>query len=440
MTAISTVGFRINSAEQLLESVSEPASTVLYVSYGKNTPWANDSLPNTAVDRLSDTNEIWRNLIAGKKVTGNDVTLVAKRFTWTSGTVYDQYDDTSSSLYDGNTKFYVITSNYNVYKCLYNNNGTSSTIEPTYTSAGVNSTEADGYIWKYMYTLNTKEIQRFLSFDWIPVKTLTLDDGSAQWQVQQAATDGAIDIVLVSNSGIGYTNSSNILVTISGDGSGANATAYVNTTSNTVANIVVTSRGTGYTFATATISGGAGSGANARVIIGPYGGHGYNPSYELGAKNVMIDTLIEGSEGNELVTSNDFRQVSVIKDPIIYGSSNVFSNSIFTQTLTLALAGSGPEYVTDEFVYQGSSIASSTFKGRVLYWDSANSIMELTEYTGSATATTLNGQTSGGYRYITSIINPTLKSRSGQVIYMDNMTPVTRAPDQTENIKIVIKF
>ncbi len=440
MTAISTVGFRINSAEQLLESVSEPASTMLYVSYGKSTPWANDSLPNTAVDRLSDTNEIWRNLIAGKKVTGNDVTLVTIRYTWTSGTVYNQYDDISSSLYDANTKFYVVTSSYNVYKCLYNNNGASSTIEPTYTTASTVSTEADGYIWKYMYTLNTKEVQRFLSFDWLPVKTLTLDDGSAQWQVQQAATDGAIDVILVSNSGTGYTNSSNIVVTMSGDGSGANATAYVNTTSNVVANIVVTSRGTGYTFATATVSGGAGSGANVRVIIGPYGGHGYDPSYELGGKNVMIDTLIEGSEDNELVTSNDFRQVSVIKDPIIFGSSNVFSNSIFTQTLTLALAGSGPEYVADEFVFQGSSVATSTFKGRVLYWDSANSIMELTEYTGSATATTLNGQTSGGYRYITSIINPTLKSRSGQVIYMDNMTPVTRAPDQTENIKIVIKF
>jgi len=439
MTAISTVGFRINSAEQLLESVSEPASTMLYVCYGKSTPWANDSLPNTTIDSLANTNEIWRNLIAGKKVTGNDVTLVSKRFTWTSGTTYDQYDDTSSILYDGNTKFYVITSNYNVYKCLYNNNGANSTIEPTYTSPGTTSTEADGYIWKYMYTLNTKEIQRFLSYDWIPVKTLTLDNGSAQWQVQQAAIDGAIDVILVSNTGTGYTNSSNITVTITGDGTGANATAYVNTTSNVVANIVVTSRGTGYTFASATISGGGGTGANARVVIGPYGGHGYNPSYELGAKNVMIDTLIQGSEDNELVTSNDFRQISVIKDPIIYGSSNVFSNSIFTQTLSLALAGPS-EYVTDEFVYQGSSIGTASFKGRVLYWDSANSIMEVTEYTGNPTTTTLNGSTSGGYRYITSVINPTLKSRSGQVIYMDNMIPITRAVDQTENIKIVIKF
>ncbi len=67
MTAITTKNLRINSAEQLLESVSEPAATVLYVGYGKNTPWANDSLPNTATDSVSDRDDVWRNLIGGKK-------------------------------------------------------------------------------------------------------------------------------------------------------------------------------------------------------------------------------------------------------------------------------------------------------------------------------------------------------------------------------------
>lgn len=439
MTAISTIDFRINSAEQLLESVSEPASTLLYACYGKNTPWPNDASPNTAIDRISDKNEIWRDLIAGKKITGNDISLVTKRFNWIANTVYQQYDDASGSLYDANTNFYVLTSNYNVYKCLFNNNGANSTIEPTYTTSST-STEADGYIWKYMYTLNTKEIQRFLSYDWLPVKTLTLDDGSAQWSVQENAIDGAIHVILVSNSGSNYTNTSNLVVTITGDGSGANATAYVNTVSNTVANIVMTSVGTGYTFATVAISGGGGSGANARAIISPFGGHGSNPLYELGGKNVMFDVLISGSEDGSLVTTNDFRQISIIKDPIKYSSSNAFSNSLFTQYLTLAIAGSGPEYIDDEYVYQGSSLSTSTFSGRILKWDSANNLMRLTEYTGTPTTTTLNGLISGANRYITSTVNPNLKNRSGQVLYIDNITPVTRSTDQTENFKIVIKY
>ena len=104
------------------------------------------------------------------------------------------------------------------------------------------------------------------------------------------------------------------------------------------------------------------------------------------------------------------------------------------------MAGSGPDYIVDEYVYQGSSLASSTFSGRVLQWDSANNLLELSEYTGSPTTTTLNGQTSVAYRYITSTISPDLKNRSGEVIYIDNIIPITRASDQTDNFKIVIKY
>lgn len=440
MTAITTKSIKINSAEQMLESVSEPSSTMLYIAYGKNTPWPSDSSPNTAVDSVSDKNEVWRNVIGGKKITGNDITLAVRRINWSNDTPYAQYDDRANNLYDENTNFYVMTDDYNVYKCLYNSNNLNSIVKPTYTSFNTNSTEADGYIWKYMYTLNTKEIQRFLSDDWLPVKTLTLDDGSAQWAVQSAAVDGAIDVILVSNSGSNYTNTSNVLVTITGDGVGANAVAYINTSSNVVSNIVVTSRGTGYSFATVSITGGGGSGANARAIIGPYGGHGKDPVYELGGSNVLIDVLIKGNEDSLLNANNDYRQVSIIKDPLAFGTSNIFSNSIFSQTLTLALAGSGPEYVDDEYVFQGGTLATSTFSGRVLNWNTTTGIMKLTDYTGTPTTTTLNGQTSGAYRYITSTINPSLRNRSGEVLYIDNINPVTRSFDQTENFKIVIKY
>lgn len=442
MVAITTKNIRINSAEQFLESVSEPASTILYLSYGKNTPWPIDTTPNTTIDCVSHRNEVWKNLIAGKRITGNDITLAIKRVDWSANTKYDQYDDLANTLYNDNTNFYVLTDDYNVYKCLSNNNGANSTFKPTYTSFATNSNEADGYVWKYMYTLNTKEIQRFLSTSWMPVKTLTTNDGSAQWYIQTSAIDGAIDVIAVSNGGINYTNSSNITITISGDGSGASAIASINAISNVVSNVTVTSRGSGYTYATAILTGGGGSGANLRPIIGPYGGHGKNPVYELGGSNILIDALIKGTENGKLVANNDYRQISIIKDPISYGSSNTFSNSIFNQTLSLSISagGGGSEYIVDEYVYQGASLSTSTFSGRVFNWDSANNILRLTEYTGNPTSTTLNGQTSGSNRFITSVINPDLKNRSGEVIYMDNIQPVTRTVDQTENIKIVIKF
>ena len=440
MTAITTRNLRINSAEQLLESVSEPAATYLYVAYGKNTPWANDSLPNTAVDTTSDRDDVWRNIIGGKRVTGNDITLAIKRVNWTTNTVYQAYDDTSSTLYDANTQFYVMTDDYNIYKCLYNNNSANSTVKPTYVQASFSSTEADGYIWKYMYTLNTRDRQKFLTNEWIPVRTLTIDDASQQYAVEQAAVDGAIDVILVTNGGSNYTNTSNVTVTISGDGSDATAVAYVNTISNTIANVVVTTRGTGYTTANVTVSGGGGSNASLRAIIGPQGGHGKDPVYELGGSNILMSVRIDGDEDGALIANNDYRQVSIIKDPLIYNSSNAFTNTVFSQTLTLAIAGSGPDYVSDEYVYQGASLASATFSARVLSWNTSTNIMKVTEYTGTPTTTTLNGQVSGANRFITSISNPNLKNRSGQVIYIDNITPVTRVDDQAEIMKIVIKY
>lgn len=440
MTAITTRNLRINSAEQLLESVSEPAATYMYIAYGKNSPWANDSLPNTAVDTTSDRDDVWRNMIGGKRITGNDITLAIRRINWTSNTTYQIYDDTSSTLYDANNQFYVITDEFNVYKCLFNNNSANSTVKPTYVQASFSSTEADGYVWKYMYTLNTRDKQKFLTNDWIPVRTLSLNDGSQQYAVQQAAVDGAIDIIIVTNGGSNYTNSSNVVVTITGDGSNASAIAYVNTVSNTIANVVVTNRGLGYTTATAKVSGGGGSDAALRVIIGPQGGHGKNPIYELGGSNILTSVRIDGDEGGALIANNDYRQVSIIKDPLIFNSSTPFTNTVFSQTLTLAIAGAGPDYISDEYVYQGASLESSSFSARVLSWNSTTNIMKVTEYTGTPTSTTLNGQVSGANRFITSVSNPDLKNRSGQVIYIDNITPVTRTNAQAEIMKIVIKY
>ena len=440
MTAITTRNLRINSAEQLLESVSEPAATYLYVAYGKNTPWANDSFPNTAVDTISDKDDVWRNLIGGKRITGNDISLAIKRINWTTNTVYQIYDDTSSTLYDANTQFYVITDEYNVYKCLYNNNSANSTIKPTYVQPSFTSTEADGYVWKYMYTLNTRDRQKFLTNDWIPVRTLTLNDASQQYSVQSAAIDGAIDIILVSNGGSNYTNTSNIVVTISGDGANATAIAYVNTISNTIANVVVTTRGTGYTTANVVVSGGGGANAALSAVIGPQGGHGKDPVYELGGSNIILSVRIDGDEDGALIANNDYRQVTIIKDPLIFGTSNAFTNTVFSQALTLTIAGAGPEYLSDEYVYQGASLSTASFSARVLSWNTTTNIMKVTEYTGTPTTTTLNGQTSGANRFITGVSNPNLKNRSGQVIYIDNISPVTRTDDQAEVMKIVIKY
>jgi hypothetical protein len=41
---------------------------------------------------------------------------------------------------------------------------------------------------------------------------------------------------------------------------------------------------------------------------------------------------------------------------------------------------------------------------------------------------------------IASIISPDLEPFTGEILYLENRRPITRAPDQTEDIRIVMEF
>ena len=117
------IKFRVNSAEQFKESVSEPTpNTNMYLTYGKVDAWANDANADIANTSVSTEYQIWSNMIGGKKIIGYDISHVVRRFNWSAGTSYASYDHRNANLYDGNTNFYVVTSDYNVYKCIGNNN------------------------------------------------------------------------------------------------------------------------------------------------------------------------------------------------------------------------------------------------------------------------------------------------------------------------------
>ena len=433
------INFRVNNAEQFKESVSEPTpNTNIYLTYGKVYDWASEPTPNTAVATACTEYEIWSNMIAGKKLLGNDISHVIPRFNWTANTKYIAYNHKDPNLYDGNTQFYVLTSDYNVYKCLSNNNSANSTVEPSAINTEAPTETEDGYIWKYMYTVTDADLIRFTTSNYIPVRTLTGYDGTLQWSVQQNATEGAIYYIAVSNSGSGYTNTSNILVTISGDGASAEATANINVTSQTVSSIVLTDYGQDYTYATVTITGGGGTGAQATAMMSPPGGHGANPIYELGGSALMFNPIIRGTEEDQLPATNDIRQIALLKDPLISEGTARSSNLVVLQAQTLTLIGSD-DYQEDEYVYQGT-IDAPTFSGRIVSWDSANGIATVINTYGTPTSQALIGQTTTTSRFVSEVVSNELKPYSGQIMYVNNASPITRDPDQTEDYKIVLKF
>ena len=486
MPAIITNKFRIHNQEQFVESFSESASNVYYLGIGRPQAYAtatrpdsrtdnagSDSAPLTPVDSIGDEFYHFDDMLAAKKVATSDISIVIPRRNWATGTVYDYYrhdygnrvtggtstqtaNSGATSLFDAT--FYVMSSTFNVYKCLDNNSGANSTVEPTGTSSSILTT-GDGYKWKYMYTLSATQQSNFLSTDFMAVATNST--------VSSAAVDGAVNIVKIKTAGSGGTNGTHTGVPIRGDGSSGVATVTVS--GGAVTAVTVTTPGTGYTFAyirnADIVTAGATSlsGSELDVIIEPKGGHGKDAVKELGGFFVMMNTNFEAGEtsnSGDFTTANDFRRVSLMRD-IFSGGSAASANTLRGTKAVLVTSPSGT-FTADEEINQATTGAV----GKVVEWDSANNILyyiqtrfndegcdtngNLTAFSGtntitgqssSASATPSSSSTTVDSIVFTSGYNAgEIDADTGDVMYVENRSPITRAADQTENVKLIIEF
>ena len=195
-----TNSYRLHAAKQIIESLNESANTVYYMFAGKHTDIANSSIPQP-YDSVSNTYiSVYDNMIFGKRVGVNDVCLMIDRNDYVSGTVYDMYDD--QQPFSKNSYVIVNAGTYShVFKCLFNNNGQPSTYEPTFSDTDATDElyeTSDGYIWKYMYSVDSTKVSKFATEDYFPLV--------ANSQVKAAAIPGAISTIKVVTAGKGYNN------------------------------------------------------------------------------------------------------------------------------------------------------------------------------------------------------------------------------------------
>ena len=485
MAAIITNKFRINNAEQFVESFSEASPETYYLFIGRAHAWASDAdvqgntiaegtdaSPPTPNDDVTSEFYNWDDMLGAKLIASTDVSRAIPRRNWTTGTTYDMYEHNISSsnasasgatnLFD--STYVVMNSSYAVYKVIENDGATASTVEPTSTSNSIFST-SDGYRWKYMYSLTSAETLNFMSTDFIHCST----DST----VSAAAVDGALDTALIVAGGSSYTTSSGSTISaipIRGDGS--SGVASVTISSGAVSAVSITTAGTGYTYAyitnadiiAATNAGGAGSGANINVIIPPKGGHGSNALKELGAFYVMLNKSLVGVEGtSDIGVGNDFRRIGLMRNPTNFGTTTVASASTRRQLYAAVFSSVSGTFAADEEINQASTGAV----GKVVEYDATNKLLYWyqtrfpdvgTDANGNATAfsgaNAITGQTSSasatpntssstdvnGVSITSGYSNPELAADSGDIIYVEERSPITRASDQTENIKLIIEF
>ena len=486
MPAIITNKFRIHNSEQFQEAFTEASGNTFYLGIGRPQPFGTstrgdgrtnnegtDALPVTPADNENTQNFTYDDMLACKKVASTNAGFVIPRRNWTNATVYDYYRhdygeyitgtttaQTSNSgavtLYDAT--FYVLSAARNVYKCLDNNSGGTSTVEPTGTSTTILAT-ADGYKWKYIYTLTAAQQAEFLSVDFMAVGT----NGT----VNAAAVDGAINVIKIKTAGSAGTDGTHASVPIRGDGS--SGVCSVTIASGAVTAVTVTTPGTGYTYAYIKLAdinaagGGALISTELDCMIEPKGGHGFNAVQELGGFFVMLNTSLEGTESansGDVTVANDFRKVSLIRDPKSGGTAA--SAATLRATSAVVGASSNLTFSVDEKISQASTGAV----GKVVEWDPTNKILYYIQprhndegvdtngnqtafsgtniITGADTNATLTPATTTGTVNSQTFSNGYSSSEidhgSGEIVYVENRAPITRAADQTENIKLIIEF
>ena len=162
--------FKTDLIEAIRSMVSQSNDYYLFVS--RATPYEDDSTTTAVVE--SDTNppaskdssrfgyDAIRNMLFMKRIRPYNLRLVVPRIDWTYGTAYTAYSETADLT---DSDYYVLTTDYNVYKCMGSNG--ASQIMPTGKSTEV-ITLSDGYKWKYIYTI-PEDYLGHLTLDYIPV-------------------------------------------------------------------------------------------------------------------------------------------------------------------------------------------------------------------------------------------------------------------------------
>ena len=178
MSAIINNSFRKFNADNFITSFG---TNKIYLMIGKNTAWSgassgeytetspSDSAIPVPIDTAVSPYLHHNDMVAAKLITSTSVSHILKRVNWTTGTVYVEYDHLQDDIIDQD--FFVFTDPaYRVYICISNYGGAQSTVEPTGVSTSIIET-ADHYRWKFMFEVAQADVLKFVTTDWIPVKS-----------------------------------------------------------------------------------------------------------------------------------------------------------------------------------------------------------------------------------------------------------------------------
>lgn len=433
MPSIITHKAKISNAKNFVDRVANEDS-ILYVFLGKPIEWPEETRPPVPKDTQENTARIWDEVLGLKKIPGTDVKHVVKRIDWKENEIYDAYDDLDTALFS--KRFYVMNSTYDVYKCISNNFGAYSVKEPTGKSLNIFTT-SDGYRWKYLYSVTAADQLKFLTRNWMPVVVDPVISETA------LTKDGAIEHIIIYNGGTDYSASASIEII----GDGVSAEIIPKNRVGVVYDVEYQNVGSGYRYAKAVVTDSSGNYANLRPIVSPVNGHGNDPITELNAHYIMLSARTEYNEGfGDIPPNVTFRRIGIVENPQKQ-NGDLANDLTMSGYYTVRLTNTAGEFVADEYVIgqtSGANIRIITATNDTVGNYANLRYMQADGVTSNFTSPSIEesvyGVTSGAVGYVANIILPEVKHDSGDIIYLENRTKITRSLDQAEFLHLVIEF
>jgi len=402
----------------------------------------------------------------------------------------------SPRLYDSN--FYVINSDYRVYICIDNGSlGINPTVqrskdEPKFTDLEPSAagTSGDGYVWKYLFTVSPSDIIKFDSTEYIvvPNNWQTSTDSqvvSVRENGNSTLNQNQIKKIYIENGGSGYNAGT---AKILGDGSGGEVSIQV--LNGVITSATVTSGGSGYSYGIVDLGPlqktSLSNYAKLIPIIPPSKGHGYDLYTELGTDKVLIYARFDDST-KDFPVDTKFSQIGIVKNPTYFDSDVIFDENQFSSLYAIKLTSGTPivgEKITQTLAsgkiakgyvasYDSETKVMKYFGDRSLYYNPTNGYIDQTDYNAvSLNSQVLNFESSSnqiqpysasidvsfgdptptnkvtvgnkvidlGVTFTKGLANPEINKASGDIIYIDNRSLVSRSSRQKEDIKIILEF
>lgn len=452
-TAITTNQFKHQLFGSIINELADSSPTdYYYIGLARSDQW--DASENVPTALNTDLLQRQFRTALQSIIRCTDVSYVVPRFDWTSGTIYSAYADHLTST--ANTDFYVLGENNRLYVCVQQAQDASgtpltSTVNPETIGTGTSPVAtSDGYVWKYMATLTANQSQKFLSASHIPVAsvdssvTMTASE-SLQNDVQNAAVAGQIIGYRVTNAGAGYTSAP--AVEIEGAGSSARATAHISTSGNVSKITVDESDGTylfgsGYNQASIKLTGGGATTVATAVPIISERGLGKKVQLDLGASAIMFNSKPAGDVDGSFLIDQNFRQIGIIKNPLdSAGDPFRGEDAMALRKLTIGsivgIDSASSKDTVIEGLVSGARAYVDQLKGNAFSYHQNDETGFKAFDSGEVIFDTSD---SGNTASIVSDSEGTIKLYGGEILYIENRTPVVRDAAQTEDIKIILQL